>query len=108
TLPSAPRRAWGGQSRSTTWIDYRGGPGTFRAISARDVLGGRVSPRAFRDKVVVIGVTARAAADLHRTPFDKHRLTSGAEVQANAISTLARRASLRDVSRWTDALLIAL
>jgi CHASE2 domain-containing sensor protein len=109
-LPSgAARRAEPGQSERTTWIDYHGGPGTFRPVSARHVLLGRVRSDVFRDKVVVIGL-ARALTpreDVHPTSVEDDRAMLGVEVQANAISTILRGAPLRDAPRIVDALLIA-
>ena len=103
----ARRRAIGAQPRSTTWIDYHGGPGTFRAVSARDVLSGRVPPDAFRDKVVVIGVVESDMDDVHRTSVEEDASMPGPEVHANAISTMLRGAPLRDAPRIVDLLLIA-
>jgi CHASE2 domain-containing sensor protein len=104
-LPTSARRAWGGQSETTTWIDFRGPPGTIRRMSALDVLDGRVAPQAFAGKVVVIGL-ARDPKDLHQTPFDGGHRMPGPEVQANAIDTILRGAPLRDVSRLVDILVI--
>jgi CHASE2 domain-containing sensor protein len=107
-LPNgAARRAVGAQERRTTWIDYHGGPGTFRPVSARDVLSGRVRSDAFRDKVVVIGLIARGVNDLHRTSEEDEPAMPGPEGQANAISTMLRGAPLRDAPRIVDVLLIA-
>jgi CHASE2 domain-containing sensor protein len=107
-LPAAPRRAWGGQSKLTTWIDYRGPPGTVRRVSALDVLDGRVAPGVFRDKLVVIGVTNSASTDVHRTPLDAGRGMPGAEVQANALDTMLRGEPLRDTSSLINVLAIIL
>jgi CHASE2 domain-containing sensor protein len=105
-LPSAPRRAWGGQSERTTWIDFRGPPGTIRRVSALDVLDGHVAAGAFAGKVAVIGVIARGNSDVHRTPLDGGKAMAGPEVQANAIDTILRGAPLRDVSRLVDLIAI--
>ena len=107
-LPTASRRASGGQSQHTTWIDYRGPPGTVRRVSALDVLEGRVAPGVFRDKLVVIGVTTRASPDVHRTPLDAGRGMPGVEVQANAIDTMLRGEPLRDASSLINILAIIL
>lgn len=107
-LPTASRRASGGQSQHTTWIDYRGPPGTVRRVSALDVLEGRVAPGVFRDKLVVIGVTTRASPDVHQTPLDAGRGMPGAEVQANAIDTMLRGEPLRDASSLINILAIIL
>jgi CHASE2 domain-containing sensor protein len=107
-LPAASRRAWGGQSDRTTWIDYRGPAGTVRRVSALDVLDGRMPRNAFRDKLVVIGVTARDNPDVHETPLDSSRGMPGAEVQANALDTMLSGQGLRDVAPLVDILAIIL
>ncbi len=101
----AERRASDGQSSHTTWIDYHGGAGTFRSVSARDVLSGRVTADAFRDKIVVIGLVSRQfSEDWHPTSLDDSM--AGPEINANAISTMLAGSDLRDVSRVVDVLLI--
>jgi CHASE2 domain-containing sensor protein len=109
-LSAASRRAWGGQSERTTWIDYRGPPGTVRRVSALDVLDGRVPPGAFRGKVVVIGVTGHGpgADALLPTPLDGGHGMPGVEVQANALDTILRGEPLRDVPPVVDVLAIIL
>jgi CHASE2 domain-containing sensor protein len=103
---TATRRAWGGQTESTTWIDFRGPSGTVRRVSALDVLDGRVPAREFHDKAVVIGVVARGTPDIHRTPLDAGM--PGAEVQANALATMLRGEPLRDAPPLVDILAIVL
>jgi len=105
-LPTAPARAWGGQSERTTWIDFRGPPGTIRRVPAVKVLDGRVPAGEFAGKVVVVGVI-RPGQDVHRTPMDKGRGMSGPEVQANAVDTILRGAPLRDAS-WVIGILAIL
>jgi CHASE2 domain-containing sensor protein len=105
-VPTAKRRAKGGQSGSTTWIDFRGPGGTVPRVSALDVLDGRVPAGRFRDKIVVIGVVAPAGRDIHRTPLDDGM--PGAEVQADALDTMLRGEPLRDVSQPVDILIIVL
>jgi CHASE2 domain-containing sensor protein len=114
-LPKASRRVDKDQSTSTTWIDFRGPPGTVRRISALDVLDGRVAPEVFRDKIVVVGRIAPrikqpngADEDMHRTPFASGASMPGPEVQANALDTMLRGAPLRDVSQLVDILAILL
>jgi CHASE2 domain-containing sensor protein len=109
-LPRASRRASGGQSESTTWIDFRGPAGTVRRVSALDVLDGRLGPGAFSGKVVVIGVIAQrvpyVARSVDQTPLDAGRGINRPEVQANAIDTMLRGSPLRDVARLVDFLAI--
>jgi CHASE2 domain-containing sensor protein len=101
---TAKRRAWGGQSQSTTWIDFRGPAGTIRRVSALDVIHDRVPAATFRDKAVVIGVVAPAGGDIHRTPLDSDM--PGAEVQANALDTMLRGDPLRDAPAAIDVIAI--
>jgi CHASE2 domain-containing sensor protein len=103
---TASRRAWGGQTGRTTWIDYRGPGGTVRSVSAIDVIDGRVPAGTFRDKAVVIGLVAKGATDVMRTPLDS--AMPGVEVQANALDTMLRGEPLRDVPPVVDILAILL
>src|SRR5271155_1832652 len=67
-------------------LRFYGPEGSFKRISAAQVLRGGVDPEALRGQVVVVGVTAAGAADSFATPFD--RVAPGAEVFATAIGNL--------------------
>ena len=67
-------------------VRFYGPEGSFRRISAAQVLRGDLDPEALRGKVVVVGVTATGASDTFATPFD--RVAPGAEVFATAIGNL--------------------
>jgi adenylate cyclase len=67
-------------------LRFYGPAGSFRRISAAQVLRGGLDPEALHGKVVVVGVTAAGAADTFATPFD--RVAPGAEVFATAIGNL--------------------
>jgi adenylate cyclase len=58
---------------TTALVPYqgKGGPGEsrFRYVSATDVLKGRVEPRLFRERVVLIGTTAPGLAEPRMTPM---------------------------------------
>jgi CHASE2 domain-containing sensor protein len=79
------------------WIDYAGGPGTYRPISYLDVLSGAVSPTVFRGRIVVIGRTNRAATDQLETAAAGGTRMHGPEIQANAIATVRAGLPLRSV-----------
>ncbi len=70
-------------------VRFYGPEGSFRRISATEVLRGNLDPQALRGKVVVVGVTATGASDTFATPFD--RVAPGAEVFATAIGNLSGR-----------------
>jgi len=65
-------------------IDFEG-PLPFRQISMGEVLGGRVAPEEFRDKIVLVGATADSITDLRRVPFG---LWPGVFVHAHIASRL--------------------
>jgi adenylate cyclase len=92
----------------STWIDYRGPPGTIPAYSFSRVLRGRVPARAFRDKIVVVGAEAPSLQDDHTTPTSGDAVMSGPEVQANAIWTVQHGFPLRSLPAILDVLLILL
>jgi adenylate cyclase len=72
------------------WIDYFGPPETISTVSFSRVLSGDYPPDLFRDATVVVGVSAPSIQDVHPTPYAENELMSGPEIEANAISTVAR------------------
>jgi CHASE2 domain-containing sensor protein len=69
---------------------------------------GRLPPQAFRDKLVVIGVTTSSTPDKHATPLAGDREMPGAELQANAIATIADDSPLRNTSTLIDVIAVVL
>jgi adenylate cyclase len=92
----------------SNWIDFTGPPGTVRTYSFSSVYFGLVPPKAFADKVVVIGPSAPSLQDVHPTSASGSELMPGAEVQANAIETALRGFKLQSTPIWLNALLIVL
>ena len=76
--------------RVATLVPYRGrgGPtgGSFKYISASDVLAKRLAPASLRDKIVLVGTTAPGLLDLRVTPMSE--AYPGVETHANLISGL--------------------
>jgi adenylate cyclase len=92
---------------SSTWIDYSGPALNIRPFSFSDVYYGRVPKGTFRDKIVVVGPSAVSLQDIH--PTSTANAMSGAEIQANAISTALRDFPLRSVpGELTVALIVLL
>jgi len=87
-------------------IDFHGPPGTVPTYSFRDLVAGRVDPRRLRGKVVVVGSSAPSLQDLHPVPTVQDGLMPGAEVQANAISTVLRGLPLRAAPGWAGVLAV--
>jgi len=102
--PVAPD-ALGGES---TWIDFRGPPGTIEAVSFSDVLEGRVDESRLRDRIVVVGPVAPSLQDVHATATSGEEFMSGAEIQANAIWTALHGFPLRSTPEALTLGLIAL
>ncbi len=70
-------------------IGYRGPGGTLRHISAAAVLAGRVPPETFRDKLVLVGVTAVGVGDVRAAPFDA--VFPGVEIHATVLDNILRQ-----------------
>ena len=79
-----------------------------RQVPFHRLLGGTVPPETFRDKIVVVGATAPSLQDVHPTSVSGEEYMYGAEVQANATSTLLRDFPLREAPGWTGIVLILL
>jgi CHASE2 domain-containing sensor protein len=92
---------------NSTWIDYVGPPGHVRTLSFWRVLQGRFDPSAVRGRIVVVGASAPSLGDVHATPFASSELMSGAELQANAVSTALRDFPLRNAAEVLSIALIA-
>lgn len=75
------------------YIHYAGPPrteqaATFQFVPYQDVLEGAAAPELFRNKIVLVGVTATATTDYYLTPVSRGRLMYGVELLANAIETI--------------------
>ncbi len=69
-------------------VPYRGAGsvngGSFRYVSAADVLAGRIQPDNLKDKIILLGTTAPGLLDLRVTPVGQ--VYPGVEAHANLIS----------------------
>ncbi len=76
--------------RVSALVPFRGyggaNSGSFKYISAADVLAKRVAPGALKDKIVLLGTTAPGLVDLRVTPVGE--TYPGVETHANVISGL--------------------
>jgi adenylate cyclase len=87
-------------------IDYAGPPGTIESVSFSRALRGKLPRGTFRDKIVIVGPSAPTLQDLHSTSASSDDLMSGAEIQANALSTVLRGTPLQESPGWLDVVLI--
>ena len=95
-------------THGTALVDFRGPPGTIRTVSFSDVLRGRIDPRVFAGKIVVIGATAPTLQDLHQTSTTSTTPMAGVEVQANAIWTALHDNPLGESPPWLAVIAIVL
>jgi len=75
-------------SGTTALVPFQGRGGSaasrFRYVSATDVLEGRVEPRLFRDRIVLVGTSAPGLTDLRATPVSE--VYPGVEIHASLIA----------------------
>ena len=90
-------------------INFRNSKPEFHRVSMLEVLEGKIAPDLFRDKVVLIGVTAVSFRDFLSTPLDgglwsSRQQTAGVEIHAQIVSHILNTAlNGRTVIRaWSD------
>jgi len=74
-------------------INYAGPPAspgktTFQTASYMDVLDGRAPAALFKDKIVLVGITATAEPDRYLTPVSRGRPMYGIEILANMVESI--------------------
>ncbi|WP_103666492.1 CHASE2 domain-containing protein [Pseudanabaena sp. BC1403] len=97
-------------------INYRRSLQGFQTVRMADVLEGKIAPDLFRDRIVMIGVTAVSIRDWFFTPLDgglgsTRILTAGIEVHAQIVShilssTLDGRAAIQSWEEYWEWLWI--
>ena len=75
-------------------INYAQKPYGFPMVSFSDVYNGRVDPKEFENKIVLIGATSESLQDNFFTPIEQKRRMPGIEIHANAIQTILDEAYL--------------
>jgi adenylate cyclase len=78
----------------------------FLTISYADVLSGNCPTDTFRDKIVLVGVTALGFGDIYWTPLGQP--ISGVEIHAQAMNTILGGQFLKPVSALFNSVLILL
>ncbi len=90
------------------WIDYAGPPRSVRRVSFSRLVRGRVDRKAIAGKIAVVGATAPSLQDVHPTSVGSGQLMPGAEIQANAISTVLGGFPLKEAPPLIGMLLVGL
>lgn len=82
------------------WLNWPGPVDRIQQYSFVDVLAGKVSARAFQNKIVLIGATATSIEEI-RTPYDSNPPASSVFLHAAFINNLLQRNFLHTVpSSW--------
>ncbi|MDH2235487.1 CHASE2 domain-containing protein [Pigmentiphaga sp. GD03639] len=90
-------------------IDYAGPAGTYRTVSAAQVLAGELPDGALDGRIVLVGSTAAGLGDVYPTPLSaRHSFTPGVEISANVIDNLMSGTARRVIAPWAGALLTVL
>jgi adenylate cyclase len=97
-----PLRNWG------MLLNFTAGhpSGGFVTVSYADVLSGNIAPDIFRDKIVVIGVTALGFGDVYWTPLGQSQ--AGVEIHAQAMNTILSGQFNKPVSSSVTCLIVML
>ncbi len=73
-------------SRGNMLVSYRKAPQSYLAVSAVDVMNGRIDPEILENTWVLIGATAFGIGDIVPTPFSG--VAPGVEIQARILTSL--------------------
>ena len=87
-------------------INFYGPPGTFERVGLSDVLSAKIPTRYFKQRIVLVGVTAVGVGDRLSTPFSQQRHPMpGVEVQANIVANRLDGSDVKEVSSGLRMLL---
>ena len=74
-------------------INYLGSAKTFPHYSITDIINGRLNPKLFKDKIVLVGATATGIYDIRVTPFST--VFPGIEIHATVIDNILHQSFLK-------------
>ena len=93
-------------------INYYGNPTTFPSLSFSHVIQSQYSPEFFKDKIILVGLTAEGLEDRILTPFSQLRKrTPGVEVHANIVNNLLRHDDIKLITpsiQWFSFIIISI
>jgi adenylate cyclase len=90
--------------RGRTLINYLGREGTFRPISAADILHKKIRQEEIRNRTVFLGTTAIATYDLKNTPFSANM--PGVEKNATVVENILHRNFLKKSAGYIEIIII--
>jgi serine/threonine-protein kinase len=77
------------EKNHSMFIDFSGQNANIRQISFLDVMNGKILPKAFKRKVVLIGMTAEGISPKYKTPLNSY--ASEIEIEANVVENIINR-----------------
>ncbi len=87
--------------RQPVLIPFTGSSSSIPTYSYIDVLSKRINPNVFKDKVIIVGMTAMGLSEGFTTPLSSnHQNMSGVEVNAHIVNGLLSDASITPVEPW--------
>lgn len=87
--------------RQPILIPYTSPSGTIPAYSYIDILNKTIDINVFKNKVVIVGITAIGLSERFATPFsDNHQNMSGVEVNAHIVNGLINNKSILKAEPW--------
>jgi len=89
--------------RQPILIPYSGATGSIPTYSYIDVLSKTINPNVFKNKVVIVGITAMGLNPGFATPLsNNHQNMSGVEVNAHIVNGLINDATITHVEPWAS------
>jgi adenylate cyclase len=91
--------------KSQMRINFVGGPDSFPSLSYVDIIKGNFTADDVKDKLVLVGMTAKGSQDYWVTPVSTEKMW-GVEIHANALDTLLKGRFLEETSKLIAALTV--
>jgi len=102
-----PNRAWI-QSHPVR-IPFFGPPGTIHRVSYSDVISERISLDVFKDRFVLVGMTASGESDRFPTPVSNDgQLMAGVEILANLLVGITKNSTIEAIAEPNRSVLVVL
>lgn len=87
-------------------VNYKGGTHTFTEVPYHRVINGEIPPDIFKDRIVLVGLTAGGLADAWSTPFIYEGEMSGVELNAHVIYTVLNREFFTHIDKRLSGIFI--
>jgi CHASE2 domain-containing sensor protein/class 3 adenylate cyclase len=101
-IPSPPAK----NKSQSVWINWIAPTDTIPTYSFIDVIQKKIDPANFKNKIILVGLTATATNDTLKTPFEQTPPTSGVYLHAAVIDNLLNQRLLQKLPRQWELLLL--